>query len=32
VADVNVFVLVKKIMLISANIYFKTVFEWLSFV
>ena len=29
-ADVNSFVLVNKIMLISPDISFKTVFEWLS--
>jgi len=29
-ADVNDFLLVNKIMLISPDIYFKTVFEWLS--
>jgi len=29
-ADVNTFLLVNKIMLISPDIYFKTVFEWLS--
>ena len=29
-ADVNTFFLVNKIMLISPDIYFKTVFEWLS--
>jgi len=30
VADVNTFLLVNKIMLISPDISFKTVFEWLS--
>ena len=29
-ADVNIFLLVNKIMLISPDIYFKAVFEWLS--
>ena len=29
-ADVNIILLVKYIMLISANIYLKIVFEWLS--
>jgi len=29
-ADVNNFLLVNYIMLISPDIYFKTVFEWLS--
>jgi len=29
-ADVNTFLLVNKIMLISPDIYFKTIFEWLS--
>jgi len=29
-ADVNTFLLVNKIMLISPDISFKTVFEWLS--
>jgi len=29
-ADVKNFVVVNKIMLISPDIYFKTVFEWLS--
>jgi len=29
-ADVNTFLVVDQIMLISPDVYFKTVFEWLS--